>query len=322
MISKYCCSVSIFIVDSSQSTVYSGYFCFEPVERSTGTVDNRKTNPLSPKHTIKIGGEIVDLSVPKVMGIINVTPDSFYKGSRAESIAELLGTAEKMLEEGADFLDVGGYSSRPGAEDISVEEETDRVVEGISKIIQKFPKAVISVDTFRSVVAKAAVDVGASIVNDISAGHLDDKMLSTVGELGIPYIAMHMRGTPQTMKQMTDYEDLISEIGFYFSNVIDRCREFGIIDLILDPGFGFAKTIEQNFQLLKHLDYFSHLGKPILAGLSRKSMIYQSLNLTADASLNGTTSLNTIALFQGASILRVHDIREAVEVVKLVNQLS
>ncbi|MEP1096687.1 MAG: dihydropteroate synthase [Cyclobacteriaceae bacterium] len=277
---------------------------------------------MSPKHTIKIRGEIIDLSTPKVMGIINVTPDSFYPGSRAESVAELLGRTAKMLEEGADFLDVGGYSSRPGAEDISVGEEIDRVVSGISEIIQEFPNAVISADTFRSEVARAAVDAGASMVNDISAGHLDNKMLATVGELGVPYIAMHMRGTPQTMKALTEYENLITEIAFYFSETINRCRLFGINDLILDPGFGFAKTVEQNFQLLSHLDYFTQLGKPILAGLSRKSMIYRTLNLTADASLNGTTSLNTIALFKGAGILRVHDIREAVEVVKLVNQLS
>ena len=256
------------------------------------------------------------------MGIINVTPDSFYQGSRAESAAEVINRAEKMLEEGADFLDVGGYSSRPGAEDVSSDEETERVVTAVGDIIQKFSEAVISVDTYRSGVAKAAVDAGASMVNDISAGHLDENMLKIVGELGVPYIAMHMRGTPQTMKELSNYENLITEVASYFSETINRCREFGINDVILDPGFGFAKTIEQNFKLLSNLDYLAQLGRPILAGLSRKSMIYRSLNLTADASLNGTTSLNTIALFKGAGILRVHDIREAVEVVKLVKQLS
>jgi len=283
---------------------------------------NRKINPLNPKHTIKIRGEIVDLSSPKIMGIINVTPDSFYEGSRVDSTDHILKTAEGMLEQGADFLDVGGYSSRPGAEDVSMEMEEERVARGVGAISKEFPEAIISVDSFRSETAKAAVEAGASIVNDISAGHLDKKMLETVGELGVPYIAMHMRGTPQTMKDHTDYDDLITEIAFYFSETINRCKEFGINDLILDPGFGFAKTLEQSFLLLKHLDYFLQLEKPILAGLSRKSMIYRSLNLTADASLNGTTSLNTIALLKGASILRVHDVKEAVEVVKLVDQLS
>ncbi|MEP5613813.1 MAG: dihydropteroate synthase [Cyclobacteriaceae bacterium] len=277
---------------------------------------------MSPKHTIKIRGEIVDLSSPKVMGIINVTPDSFYEGSRVDSTDHILKTAETMLEHGADFLDVGGYSSRLGAENISVEIEKERVIRGVAEISKKFPEAIVSVDTFRSEIANAAVEAGASIVNDISAGHLDEKMLETVGKLGVPYIAMHMRGTPQTMKDHTDYDDLVKDIAFYFSETIDRCKKFGINDLILDPGFGFAKTLEQNFLLLKNLDYFLQSGKPILAGLSRKSMIYRSLNLTADTSLNGTTSLNTIALFKGACILRVHDVSEAVEVVKLVNQLS
>ena len=274
------------------------------------------------KHTIKIKGEIIDLSSPKVMGILNVTPDSFYEGSRTKSEADLLSKTGKMLEDGADFLDVGGYSSRPGADDIPVEEEIRRVVGSIELIISEFPDAIISIDTFRAKVAKEAVDAGATMVNDISAGHLDEKMLETVGSLDVPYIAMHMRGTPQTMKELTDYEDLITEIASYFSDTIEACKNHGINDLILDPGFGFAKTIEQNFHLLNHLEYFKQLEKPMLVGLSRKSMIYRSLNITAGESLNGTTTLNTLALFKGARILRVHDIREAVEVVKLVNQLS
>lgn len=274
------------------------------------------------KHTIKIRGEIVDLSTPKVMGIINVTPDSFFKGSRTKSGTDLLKKAMKMLEEGADFLDIGGYSSRPGADDVSIDEEIKRIVGSVSLIMSEYPNAIISVDTFRSRVAKEAIDAGAAMVNDISAGSLDEKMLEIVGSLDVPYIGMHMRGTPQTMKEHTHYEDLILEITSYFSDTIERCRQHGIHDLILDPGFGFAKTIEQNFHLLNHLDYFKQLEKPLLVGLSRKSMIYRSLNITADESLNGTTTLNTLALFKGASILRVHDIKEAVEVVKLVNRLS
>ncbi len=256
------------------------------------------------------------------MGIINVTPDSFYEGGRTKSEADLLSKAGKMLEDGADFLDVGGYSSRPGADDIPVEEEIRRVVGSIELIISEFPNAIISIDSFRAKVAREAVNAGATMVNDISAGHLDEKMLETVGSLDVPYIAMHMRGTPQTMKELTDYGDLITEIASYFSDTIEACKRHGINDLILDPGFGFAKTIEQNFHLLNHLEYFKQLEKPLLVGLSRKSMIYRSLNITAGESLNGTTTLNTLALFKGASILRVHDIKEAVEVVKLVNQLS
>jgi dihydropteroate synthase len=256
------------------------------------------------------------------MGIINLTPDSFYEGSRTSTLDEIIKKASEMLDEGADILDIGGYSSRPGAKDISEKEETERVVDGINEIVKHFPASIISVDTFRSQVAGEAIKAGASIVNDISAGHLDDRMLETVAKLAVPYVAMHMRGTPQTMKTLTDYDNLIEEIMTYFSDTIHRCEKSGINDLILDPGFGFAKTIEQNFELLRNLDHFESLKKPLLVGLSRKSMIYKSLNLTADKSLNGTTSLNTIALFKGASILRVHDIKEAAEVVKLVNQLS
>ncbi len=264
----------------------------------------------------------MDLSTPKVMGIINVTPDSFFEGSRAISDDDLLKKAMQMLEDGADFLDVGGYSSRPGAEDVGVEEELDRVVNAINLILTENPDAAISVDTFRARVAREAINAGAVMVNDISSGALDSGMLETVGDLDVPYIGMHMRGTPQTMKELTDYDDLIADVASFFSRTIEQCKQHGIHDLIVDPGFGFAKTIEQNFQLLNVLDYFRYLGKPMLVGLSRKSMIYRSLNITADESLNGTTTLNTVALFKGASILRVHDIREAVEVVKLVNQLS
>jgi dihydropteroate synthase len=256
------------------------------------------------------------------MGIINVTPDSFFEGSRRKGTIDLLKTAELMLEDGANFLDIGGYSSRPNADDISVEEELSRVVPAIKQIHREFPSAHISIDTFRSEVARQAVEVGASLVNDISAGHLDAKMLATVAELNVPFIGMHMKGTPQTMTSQTSYENILKEVNTYFSTVVDRCNQFGINDVIIDPGFGFSKTAEQSFHLLNNLEYFKHLDKPILVGLSRKSMIYRTLKLTADQALNGTTALNTLALFKGATILRVHDIKEAVEVVKLVNELN
>jgi dihydropteroate synthase len=277
---------------------------------------------LSHKHTINIRGEIIDLSSPKVMGIINVTPDSFFGGSRKKAIEEILLTAEQMLEEGATFLDIGGYSSRPGATDISAADEIVRVVDPIKAIIDRFPEAIISIDTFRSEVARKAVDVGATLVNDISAGYLDENMLKAVTEMGVSYIAMHMRGTPQTMKELTNYDDLLLEVMKYFSSTLDRCNQLGIKDVIIDPGFGFAKTAEQSFDLLDKLDHFHHLNRPLLVGVSRKSMIYRTLNSTAEEALNGTSVLNTVALLKGAAILRVHDVREAVEAVKLVNKLN
>ena len=265
---------------------------------------------------------MIDLSSPKVMGIINVTPDSFFSGSRKIDMDAILQTTEKMLEEGATFLDIGGYSSRPGAEDISVEEEIGRVIDPIKSIIDRFPEANISIDTFRSEVARKAVETGASMVNDISAGHLDESMLSTVADMGVPYIAMHMRGTPQNMKELTKYDDLLNEVVKYFSSVLHDCNRLGIKDVIIDPGFGFAKTAEQSFDLLNKLDHFHHLDRPLLVGISRKSMIYRTLNSTAEEALNGTTVLNTVALLKGAQILRVHDVKEAVEAIKLVNELS
>ncbi|MEP1033861.1 dihydropteroate synthase [Ekhidna sp.] len=277
---------------------------------------------MSSKHTINIRGEIVDLSSPKVMGIINVTPDSFFSGSRKEVTDDILETAEMMLSEGATFLDIGGYSSRPGAEDISIEDEIARVVNPIEAIKKQFPESFISIDTFRSEVAKRAVDAGAAIVNDISAGHLDENMLPCVAEMGVPYIAMHMRGTPQTMKSKVDYEDILLEMMKYFSTTLDHCNHLGIKDVLIDPGFGFAKTAEQSFDLLNRLDHFHHLNRPLLVGVSRKSMIYRTLNLTAEEALNGTSVLNTVALFKGAAILRVHDVKEAVEAVKLISQLN
>lgn len=274
------------------------------------------------KKTINVRGEIVDLSQPKVMGIINVTPDSFYLGSRKNSTKEILKVAEEMLSEGATFLDIGGYSSRPGATDISETEELERILEPIKTIRKEFPESIISVDTFRSEVARQAVASGADMINEISAGHLDEEMLKTVAQLSVPYIAMHMKGSPQTMKDMATYENIVTEVMYYFSKVIGDCNELGIKDVVLDVGFGFAKTANQSFQLLKHLDHFRHLEKPILVGISRKSMIYKSLEITADEALNGTTVLNTVALVKGASILRVHDVKEAVEAINLVNRLK
>ncbi|MEM6829823.1 MAG: dihydropteroate synthase [Bacteroidota bacterium] len=274
------------------------------------------------KHTINIRGEIMDLVTPKVMGIINLTPDSFYEGSRRQNENEVLKLVEKMLSDGVDIIDVGGYSSRPGASDISEIEELSRTVNATAQIKKEFPDSVLSIDTFRSNVAREAVSAGADLVNDISAGHLDDQMMSAVAELNVPYIAMHMRGTPQNMKANTDYDDLMKEMMSYFSQVIELSNQLGIKDLIIDPGFGFAKTIEQNYYLLNHLEHFRWLDRPILVGLSRKSMIYKPLNLTADKALNGTIALNTVALVKGAGILRVHDVKEAVETVKLMNQLG
>ena len=274
------------------------------------------------KYTFQIKGRVYSLDKPKIMGILNLTPDSFFEGSRVRLEEKMiLNTAEKMISEGADFLDIGGYSTRPGALDISMEEEVQRVAPGISLIKREFPETLISVDTFRSGVAKHAVESGADLINDISAGNLDSQMLATVAKLDIPYIAMHMRGTPQTMQEETIYQDLIPEILSYFSQKLEQFRKLGIKDVIIDPGFGFAKTREQNFQLLRDLKRFNALGLPILAGVSRKSMIYKTLQISPSEALNGTTALNMFALSQGANILRVHDVKEAKETVTLFEQL-
>ncbi len=256
------------------------------------------------------------------MGILNVTPDSFYDGDKFTSESSILSQVEKMLTEGATFIDVGGYSSRPGAEDISEKKEINRSVTAIKLIIRKFPAAVLSIDTFRSGVARQAVLEGAAMVNDISAGEQDKDMFATVAELKVPYVAMHMRGTPQTMKTLTAYENIIKEIADYFHQKISVLQSLGVRDILIDPGFGFAKTIDQNFHILSHLDYFKILNKPILAGLSRKSMIWKTLDTKPTDALNGTTALNMAALLKGASILRVHDVKEAMEVVKLFRSIS
>lgn len=272
--------------------------------------------------TINCNGTLIDLSVPKVMGILNVTPNSFYDGGKHREINSIIHQVDKMLSEGADFIDIGAYSSKPSAEFVSELEEIERLKVVVKELINTFPNIVLSVDTFRAAVAKVAVEHGVAIVNDISAGLLDEKMLPTVAELKVPCIMMHMRGNPQTMQSMTKYDDIVKEITFYFSERIQKARSFGISDIIIDPGFGFAKTVEQNYEVLKKMEVFSMLELPLLAGVSRKSMIYKVLETTPQEALNGTTVLNTIALQKGAKILRVHDVKEAVECIKLVSKLN
>lgn len=271
-------------------------------------------------NTINCKGTLVDLSTPKVMGILNTTPDSFYDGGVLKNEKEILGQAEKMLNEGATFLDIGGYSSRPGAKDISISEELNRVIPAIEHVLKNFPETSISIDTFRSEVAKKAIESGAAIINDISAGKLDENMLNTVAQLQVPYIMMHLRGTPQTMQTLSSYENLTLDVLHYFSERIAAARLAGINDIIADPGFGFAKTVEQNFELLSQLELLKNLKIPLLAGLSRKSMIYKTLGITPQEALNGTTALNSIALLKGTNILRVHDVKEAMECVELMNK--
>jgi dihydropteroate synthase len=271
--------------------------------------------------TINCRGNLIDLKSPKVMGILNVTPNSFYDGGKFANDKALLDQVEKMLEEGATFIDIGAYSSKPSAEFVSEADETARLVPAVQLILQHFPETLISVDTFRAKVAKAALEAGACIVNDIAAGGLDEQMMQTVAEFQVPYIMMHMKGNPQTMQSLTQYNNITKEVLFYFSEKIALARSFGINDLIVDPGFGFAKTTEQNFELLANLELFDRMELPILVGVSRKSMIYKTLETTAEFALNGTTVLNTIALQKGSNILRVHDVKEAIECVKLHQSL-
>ena len=267
--------------------------------------------------TINCKGKLIDLTEPKVMGILNVTPDSFFDGGKYKSDKEILLQTEKMLSEGADFIDIGAYSSRPNADFVSEKEEIRRM-ESVMKILSKeFSDVLFSIDTFRSEVAKTALDNGGSLINDISAGNLDDQMMKVVAEYQVPYIMMHMYGTPQTMQQQTDYEDMVKEMLFYFSERIALARQAGILDIIIDPGFGFSKTLDQNYELLSKLDLFQSLELPVMSALSRKSMIYKFFETTPQEALNGTSVLNTISLIKGAKLLRVHDVKEAVECVKL-----
>jgi dihydropteroate synthase len=267
-------------------------------------------------------GNLVDLKTPKVMGILNVTPNSFFDGGKYQQENEILKRVEVMLNEGADFVDIGAYSSKPNAEFVSEEEELNRLLPILKSVLKEFPKTIISVDTFRSEIAKASIENGAAMINDISAGSLDENMMKTVAKFQVPYIMMHMKGTPQTMMNLTKYDDIVKEMLFYFSEKIAQARSFGINDLIIDPGFGFAKNIEQNYEVMQKLQLFESLELPILAGVSRKSMIYKPLESSPEDALNGTTALNMIALTKGASILRVHDVKEAVECVKLFSLMS
>lgn len=269
------------------------------------------------KVTLNAGGKLIDLSTPKVMGIINLTPDSFYAGSRKQDMGAILQQAQKMLTEGATFLDLGAYSSRPGAADISVQEEIDRLLPAVEAIVKDNPDAILSIDTFRAAVATAAVKAGAHIINDISGGELDTDMFATVANLQVPYILMHMKGTPQNMNQMANYENVFNEVFDYFTYKYHQLKQLGVKDVILDPGFGFAKKTEHSYALMHRLQDFNVLQLPLLVGVSRKNMIYKTLGITADEALNGTTALNVIALTKGADILRVHDVKEAVEAVKI-----
>lgn len=272
---------------------------------------------------LNAGGRLLDLEVPKVMGIINVTPDSFYEGSRFSSEKEIAEAAARMVADGADILDVGGYSSRPGAADISPEEEWGRVLQALKVIRKEFPDTAVSIDTFRAEIARRAVgDYGAAMINDISGGEADKQMFDTVSRLNVPYILMHMRGNPRTMQQNTEYDDVVADILRWFAPKIVSLRSAGVKDIILDPGFGFSKTVSQNFEILKRLREFSVAGLPVLAGLSRKTTVWKTLGITPGESLNGTTVLNTAALLNGADILRVHDVKEAMEAVKLVSRLK
>jgi dihydropteroate synthase len=269
------------------------------------------------KVTLNAGGKLIDISSPKVMGIINITPDSFYAGSRKPGVDEALQQAAKMLVEGATFLDIGAYSSRPGATDISVAEETDRLLPVVEAIASAFPDAIQSIDTFRAQVAETAIKAGAHIINDISGGQLDEDMFATVARLQVPYIVMHMKGNPQNMNQLAQYDDVFTEVLDYFVSRYQQLKQLGVHDVIIDPGFGFAKKPEHGYALMNRLQEFDILGRPMLVGISRKKMIYGLLGGTAAEALNGTTVLNTISLMKGANILRAHDVKEAVEAVKI-----
>ena len=272
--------------------------------------------------TINCKGQLIDLAVPKVMGILNVTPNSFFDGGAYKNNTEIISRVEKMLTEGADFIDIGAYSSKPSAEFVPEEEEIKRIVPVVEAVLRHFPETLISIDTFRSKVAEASIESGAAIINDIAAGNLDANMLPTISRLNVPYIMMHMKGTPQTMQSLNQYDNIVKEMLFYFSEKVREARNYGINDLIIDPGFGFAKNLQQNYEVMQKAELFQMLELPILIGISRKSMIYKALESSAQEALNGTTFLNTIALTKGANILRVHDVKEAVECVKLFGYLG
>lgn len=272
--------------------------------------------------TINCKGNLIDLTTPKIMGILNVTPNSFFDGGNYKSESEILNQVEKMLFQGATFIDIGAYSSKPNAELVSENEELSRILPVVDLVLKNFPQTLLSIDTFRSKVAQKCIENGAALINDIAAGNLDENMMATVAKFQVPYIMMHSRGNPQNMQQLTNYENITKEILFYFSEKITKARSLGINDLIVDPGFGFAKKQEQNYEVLQKMELLQLLELPILVGFSRKSMIYKVLENNAQEALNGTTVLNTIALLKGAKILRVHDVKEAVECVKLYSAVG
>jgi len=271
---------------------------------------------------INCKGKLIDISSPRVMGILNLTPDSFYDGDMYNNEKTILNQVEKMLNDGASFIDIGAYSSRPGATHVSEEEEKNRIIKIVELLAKEFPKANLSIDTFRSSVADECLSAGAGIINDITASEYDSEILKIAHKHNAPYIMMHMKGMPGNMMKNNKYNNLIKDILYYFSKKIEAARDAKVNDIIIDPGFGFSKDIDQNYSLLKNLDLLKSLNLPILVGLSRKSMIYKLLKSSADNALNGTTSLNTIALLNGASILRVHDVKEAMECIKITNQFN
>ena len=272
---------------------------------------------------INVNGSLLDLSQPRVMGILNVTPDSFYAGSRTQTEAEIVRRVRQIVSEGAAIIDIGAYSSRPNADNVSSREEMERLRMGLKILFEIQPDAVVSVDTFRADVARMCVEeYGVAIINDIAAGEMDTDMFHTVAALNVPYIMMHMQGTPQSMQQHPHYDNLLKEVFLYFARKVQQLRDLGVKDIILDPGFGFGKTMEHNYELLSHLEEFRIFELPLLAGISRKSMIYRLLGTTPQEALNGTTVLDTICLLKGADILRVHDVREAVETVKIVEAMK
>lgn len=272
--------------------------------------------------TINCNKKLIDISSPKVMGILNVTPDSFFDGGKYKNETDILLQVEKMLSEGATFIDVGAYSSRPGAMHISEEVELQRIVSIVELLVQNFPEIIISVDTFRSNVAQKTIEAGAAMINDISGGKMDANMFETVAKLQVPYILMHMLGTPKNMQENPSYEDVTKEVISFFAEQLFKLHQLKVNDVLIDVGFGFGKTIEHNYELLKNLSLFKNLDAPILVGVSRKSMLYKPLEITPQLALNATTSANTIALLNGANILRVHDVKEAMEAIKIVEQLS
>ena len=287
-----------------------------------GTIENRLPMEITTARYINVNGSLLDLSQPRVMGILNVTPDSFYAGSRTQTEAEIVRRVKQIVSEGAAIIDIGAYSSRPNADNVSAREEMERLRMGLKILFEIQPDAVVSVDTFRADVARMCVEeYGVAIINDIAAGEMDANMFHTVAALNVPYIMMHMQGTPQSMQQHPHYDNLLKEVFLYFARKVQQLRDLGVKDIILDPGFGFGKTMEHNYELLSYLEEFRIFELPLLVGVSRKSMIYRLLDITPQEALNGTTVLDTICLLKGADILRVHDVKEAVETVRIVQAM-